>query len=283
MDYKLRGTIRFCRELFEEFKGGNISKIKHWLVKIDNLLLKGKLQGFYSKIVDRMSKQSLAKDLEYKIVTHYRKDPYSELAKLCDIYGSDKGELKAYGHPYSWRSHTYTDYYSRLFGNFRNGITKVFECGLGTNIPDIPSSMGILGKPGASLRVWRDYFPNAFVWGADIDREVLFQEERIRTLFIDQLNTDSIRKFWEEVGVRDFDFMVDDGLHTFEAGSNLFLNSIDYLSPSGIYVIEDVIGPDLLRYKEFFKETEFIVDYVLMSGPNPGLADNNLVVLKTQG
>jgi hypothetical protein len=254
--------------------------IKHWAVKIDNLLLKGMRQGFYSRIVDRMSKFSLATDLGYKIVTHYRKDPDSELAKLCDIYGSDKGELKAEGHPYPWLSHTYTDYYSRLFGNFRDGITKVFECGLGTNNPDIPSSMGILGKPGASLRVWRDYFPNAFVWGADIDREVLFQEERIRTLFIDQLNTDSIQKFWEEVGVRDFDFIVDDGLHTFEAGSNLFLNSIDYLSPTGVYVIEDVSEPGLLRYKEFFKETQFIVDYVLMSGPNPDIVDNNLVVVR---
>ncbi len=270
-----------CNEIEpSEYQGDLILKFRQRAAKVDNQIFKGKLQRWYSKPNDLDYQYSLASDMGYKIISHYRKDPANELAELCDLYGSDKGELRTEGHPYPWSSHTYTDYYSRLFGNFRHGITKVFECGLGTNNPDIPSSMGISGKPGASLKVWRDYFPNASVWGADIDRTVLFQEERIHTYFIDQLDTDSIERFWEEVGVGDFDFMLDDGLHTFEAGSNLFLNSIDYLSPNGIYVIEDVSGPDLLKYKEFFKETEFIVDYVFLTGPNPGLVDNNLVVVK---
>jgi hypothetical protein len=213
-------------------------------------------------------------------VSYYRKDPNNELAKLCDYYGSDKGELQKVGHPYPWPSHTYTDYYSRLFAHSRNTIVKVFECGLGTNNPNIPSSMGIHGKPGASLRVWRDYFPNAIIWGADIDESCLFQEERIRTHYIDQLETSSIQEFWKWTEVRDFDFIVDDGLHTFEAGSNLFLNSIEHLSGSGIYVIEDVYFGDLLRYKEFFKDTEFLVDYVSMSGTNLNFGDNNLVVVR---
>ena len=34
--------------------------------------------------------------------------------------------------------------------------------------------MGIKGKPGASLRVWKDYFPNANIIGVDIDENILF-------------------------------------------------------------------------------------------------------------
>lgn len=223
---------------------------------------------------------SLDFGLGYKIVSHYRKDPSNELARLCDYYGSDKGELQTVGHPYPWPSHAYTDYYSRLFGHCRNTVLKVFECGVGTNNPEVPSSMGADGRPGASLRVWRDYFPNANIFGADIDKESLFQEERIRTYYLDQLSASSIQEFWKQVGVRDFDFIVDDGLHTFEAGSTLFINSIDYLSQSGIYVIEDIWMPDLLRYKEFFKETEFRVDYVYLLGTNLSPGDNNLVVVR---
>jgi len=140
--------------------------------------------------------------------------------------------------------------------------------------------MGINGKPGASLRVWRDYFPNATIWGADIDEKSLIQEERIRTNCIDQLNASSIQDFWKWAGIQDFDFMLDDGLHTFEAGSNLFPNSIDHLSKSGVYVIEDVFMPDLIRYKNFFNGTGYLVDYVCLFRPYPRLRNNNLVVVR---
>jgi len=116
--------------------------------------------------------------------------------------------------------------------------------------------------------------------GADIDENCLFQEERIRTHYVDQLDPVSIQQFWNWVGVGDFNFILDDGLHTFEAGSNLFLNSIDYLSKTGIYVIEDVSTRDLLRYKEFFETTKFLVDYVSLFRPNSRLMDNNLVVIR---
>lgn len=254
--------------------------IKRWLAAIDKYFFRGQFQAWYGQLVDLVNESLLGSKLAYKIVSQYRKDPNNELARLCDHYGSDKGELQPGGHPYPWRSHTYTDYYSRLFAHSRNSILKVFECGIGTNDPALPSSMGVNGKPGASLRVWRDYFPNAIIWGADVDEKCLFQEERIRTHYVDQLNANSIEEFWKWVGVQDFDFIVDDGLHTFDAGLSLFLNSIEHLSPSGIYVIEDVHMRDLKRYKVFFKDTSYLVDYVSLFRPDTRLMDNNLVVVR---
>jgi len=46
-------------------------------------------------------------------------------------------------------SHNYTILYDNLFKNIRNNKLRVFELGLGTNNPNIPSSMGENGKPGA--------------------------------------------------------------------------------------------------------------------------------------
>ena len=223
----------------------------------------------------------IADDTELKTLIQYNKNHDDILARLCDVYGSDKGSLTADAHAYPWNSHNYTDYYSRLFSHCRNHVKKVFECGLGTNNPNLPSSMGVNGKPGASLRVWRDYFPNAMVYGADIDCDILFQEERINTWYIDQLNPDAIRKFWETVGEHDFDFIVDDGLHTFQAGSTLFTYSIDKLAQHGVYVIEDVTCEDLEKYKEFFKTTNYTVEFVtLYPSPNNAFFDNNLVVIR---
>lgn len=238
------------------------------------------LGSIFGKAQENKKLDYFESGLEYKITTYYTKNMTDEIAQLCDLYGSDKGEIKSQGHPYAWPSHTYADYYSQLFSHCRNNITKVFECGLGTNNPELLSSMGIHGKPGASLRVWRDYFPNAIIYGADIDKDVLFEEERIKTFYMDQLNPKSIKEYWEMVGEDNFDFMLDDGLHTFEAGSSLFNNSIGKLSKLGTYVIEDVLFEDLCRYKDFFRNSPYAVNYIVLNRPNLPLRDNNLVVIR---
>jgi hypothetical protein len=213
------------------------------------------------------------------LVVHYKKNTSSLLSALCDKYGSDKGAIAQFGHPYSWPPQTFADVYSRLFDHCREGVEKVFECGLGTNNPNLASSMGVNGIPGASLRVWRDYFPNAVIFGADIDKEILFEEKRIKTFY---LKTDqrAIINFWKNVGLTDFDFMIDDGLHTFEAGICLFENSISQLSKNGIYSIEDVNMPDLIRFRDYFSSKKYQVDYVNLLRPDLEIGDNNLVIIR---
>ncbi len=218
--------------------------------------------------------------LGFSFTVHHGKNRNDHLAQLCDQYGSDKGELQPSGHPYSWPSHNYTDFYSRLFGHCRTVIKSVFECGLGTNNPKLASSMGINGRPGASLRVWRDYFPNANVYGADIDRAILFQEDRIKTFFVDQCDPSAIRNLWKEVGHVSFDLMIDDGLHIFDAGSTFFTHSIDQLADHGIYIIEDVSNSDLFLYKEFFSRLDYVVEFVNLFRPNLPLESNSLVVVR---
>ena len=41
-------------------------------------------------------------------------------------------------------------------------------------------------------------------------------------------------------------------MHTFEGGATLFENSIDRLSASGVYVIEDVRPKDLAAFTDYF-------------------------------
>ena len=105
--------------------------------------------------------------------------------------------------------------------------------------------MGVTGKPGASLRAWRDYFENAKIYGADIDKEILFRETIIKTFYVDQTDKKSVLQMWKKIDEKNFNLIIDDGLHTFSAAINLFELSINRLKPDGIYIIEDAQKNDL--------------------------------------
>lgn len=214
-----------------------------------------------------------------QIVQYYEKNNDCLLAKLCDKYGSDKGEIKTTGHPYWWKSHTYTDFYSQLFDHCRENIKYVFECGLGTNNTEVKSNMSVTGKPGASLRVWRDYFTKAKIVGVDIDSGCLFNEDRIETHYMDQTNPMCIKNVFKKYKHK-FDFIVDDGLHEYDAGRILFENSIDRLSDNGIYIIEDVKQHDVLNYEKYFRNTEYRVNFINMYRQNDVLFDNTLIMIR---
>ena len=99
--------------------------------------------------------------------------------KICfDAHGSDKSTY-----------HNYENFYGPILAD-REKVASVFEVGIGTTSPEFLSNMGATGSPGASLRALRDFLPNAHVYGADIDRGVFFNEERIDTYF---LSTSSIQ------------------------------------------------------------------------------------------
>lgn len=207
----------------------NLIKKIHTVIK----LLRTKLRKIF--IQTKLNKSSVAQN------HHYHFNHPNLFDKLCTLYGTDKGFLEFEGtKPYGYRPHTYSTVYHNLFDHCKENINLVFECGIGTNDINIRSNMTASSKPGASLRVWKNYFPKAQIYGADIDDKILFQEERIFTFQVDQLNSLSIEKMWSNINKSNFDLIVDDGLHTSEAGFNLFLNSFEKLRSGGIYIIEDV-------------------------------------------
>jgi hypothetical protein len=236
----------------------------------------GLFQKFRAKV---LTKKHIPGFFPRKITVYYTPDRSNELAIFFQKYGSDKGAVTLSGHPYPWPPHTYSDLYHGMWNLKRDNVLKVFECGIGTNSVDIPSSMGANGVPGASLYAWRDYFPNAQIYGADIDRKILFTADRIKTFWVDQLSEESITSLWAEVREKDFDIILDDGLHTFEAGSNLFANSIHALDDDGVYVIEDISSSDLVLYADFFKKQSYFVEFYLMTAEYK-TNDNNLITVR---
>jgi SAM-dependent methyltransferase len=256
--------------------------MKKLISKIDRLFFRGFFRQKYLLINANKNMGFLGGRFNYGFVVQYKKYDDSFINNLCDTYGSDKGEVSSNSNPYVWSSHNYADFYNLIFGLRRNDVRSVVECGLGTNNPNIASSMGVNGKPGASLRVWRDYFPNANVIGCDIDGDILFNENRIKTFQCDQTSSNSIHNFLCDAELVDdsVDIIIDDGLHKFFAGKCFFENMISYLRADGIYIIEDINQTDVIKYKEYFSELDetYEARFVYLKSPQLNFGgDNNLI------
>ncbi len=202
----------------------------------------------------------------------------NELNKLCKKFGCDKGSFEGSHKFFSWKPHSYTDLYYFLFSNQRLHIKKVFELGIGTN-KVFNDALKRKSLPGASLRVWKNFFSKAKIFGADIDTNTLFKEDRIKTFKVDQFDSKSIKEMWKKVKIRNFDLIIDDGCHQFDGTINFFLNSINFLGSNGFYIIEDIFYKDKERFIKFFEKKKFNYFFVELSSRND-LKDNNLLVIK---
>jgi hypothetical protein len=223
---------------------------------------------------------NINKKIGYKNI-HYINNSKNNLSLLCEKYGSDKGYLDINkSTPYGWKAHSYSNFYYNMFNHYKDKIKLIFECGIGTNNLNFPCNMSLNGKPGASLRVWRDYFINSQVYGADIDKNSLFKEDRIETFYVNQLDSNSIEKMWQDINKIDFDIIIDDGLHTYEAAITLFLNSFDKLKKDGIYIIEDI---NFIYIDKIYKQLSSYNPELIILNDNLNKNksnDNNLVLIR---
>jgi hypothetical protein len=143
------------------------------------------------------------------------------LTELARRHGTDKwGE-----------HHRYTPRYERHLGPLRQRPICLLEIGVGGY------ESGELG--GASLRMWKAYFPLGRIHGIDIHDKSLLEEERIRIFRGSQVDAAFLERVLAEIGTPDV--IIDDGSHINEH----MLKTFEILFPrlaedGGIYVLEDV-------------------------------------------
>lgn len=151
------------------------------------------------------------------------------LGNLFNKYGSDK-----------MNTHSYEYVYSNILEELGiDASLNILEVGLGTNNPNIVSTMGSQGRPGASLRAFRDFLKNSNIYGADVDRDILFSENRIQTFFVDQLNYESFQGLVLPNN-QIYNLIIDDGLHNVAANMNTLLFGLNNICVGGYIVIEDI-------------------------------------------
>lgn len=211
-----------------------------------------------------------------KKINWVRATPLCEIMKRKE---TDKALYQGVGR------HNYTFFYDAAFRQFINKPIRVFEMGIGSVNIDIGYNMGMGGVPGASLRGWKSYFPKAQIFSADIDKDILFQEDRISTFYVDQLDPALVKAMWEshDVLAAPFDIIIDDGLHTYGANRCFFENSIHKLTSGGIYIVEDVERGELPRWREIILN-QYMKQYphlrfLILDLPNIYVRHDNILII----
>ena len=142
-----------------------------------------------------------------------------DLVKLATIYGTDK-----------WNAHWYAQHYQAHFSKLRNQPLKILEIGVGG---DTDPQNG-----GASLRMWKKFFPHAEIYSMDIHDKSALQESRIKIFHGSQADEKLLKQISTEAGP--FDIIIDDGSHRNEHVLTSFRVLFPLLADGGIYAAEDI-------------------------------------------
>lgn len=174
-----------------------------------------------------------------------------ELDALMRAESSDKSSL----------GHGYVNAYGPLLGPWRQQVRTVLEIGIGAvkmvrtdgspmhaNMGTwLSSKTGSSYRPGASLRAWSGFFPNARVVGVDIDAEVVDAVNGAKMPRIEAIHGDTqqLVSFRTKLAAATIarggcDIIIDDGLHSWSGQQQTLITLWPYLRHGGYYFVEDV-------------------------------------------
>lgn len=141
------------------------------------------------------------------------------LRQLAALYGSDKGD-----EVHTCKGLSYLDIYERYLRPLKYEPITILE-------------IGVLG--GASLRMWKRYFPNSKVFGLDINPAAKqHQESRICIEIGSQADDVVLEKLTNKAN--GFDLIIDDGSHVNNHIIKSYNCLFQHLRKGGIYIIEDL-------------------------------------------
>ena len=149
------------------------------------------------------------------------------ITKALNDFGSDKAKTGL------------APIYKVILSSLPSG-SNLLEIGIGTNNPMIISSMGKDGRPGASLSAYEFLLDDIFIFGVDIDPNIMFATKSIKTTVADQNLLSSLINLPEKFNVQYFDLIIDDGLHSPKANLNSLLFGLEFSKPGGLIWLEDI-------------------------------------------
>ena len=142
----------------------------------------------------------------------------SDLLKIGKKYPSSKNRFG------------FIEIYEKYFNEVKNEKLNILEIGI---------------DKGDSLRIWRDYFPNAKICGLDIDKKD-FKINGVEFFFGDQSDKNFLKTIIDKYN--SFDIIIDDGSHISKHIITSFNYLYPYLNDNGLYIIEDLQTSYIPRY-----------------------------------
>lgn len=148
-----------------------------------------------------------------------------KLQEIGLITNTDKSRHK-------YKNLSYLDIYERYFEKIRDKVKCFVE-------------IGVLN--GASVEMWSRYFPNATIYGIDINPECKkYETDKIKIIIGDQNNDNFLLELKNLLP--DIDILLDDGSHITSHQIKTYNHLYCKIKENGFYVIEDLRN----SYEEFF-------------------------------
>lgn len=187
------------------------------------------------------------------------------LTELANEYKSDKGTnsvalREAWGRGMKDEVHGYSIFYDKLFKPYKKTSINFLEIGIAD-----------WRCPGASLKMWYEYFPQAQIYGYDNfwsethynktpPNLTKYNNDRTRVFVGDQGNRDNIEDFCRSIesdgNGSGLDLIVEDGSHFHEHQIISLGGFFPYLTSGGIYIIEDIQIPGISNDRHGYNNIE---------------------------
>jgi hypothetical protein len=174
------------------------------------------------------------------------------LHELGKKHGTDKWD-----NSHTFLGESYLHIYERYLDPLRNNRINILELGV---------------RNGNSLRLWKEYFPLADVYGLDFNPQCKqHEEQRIEILIAPQDDEAQLSALAERVG--GFDVVLDDASHINHLTCASFEILFPILNPGGFYMIED-LGMSWVNYTRHVDDPSFM-EGVLKTHVEMGVSINN--------
>jgi len=200
-------------------------------------------------------------------------DSSNSITDLCLLgkkYPTDKCPYNEDG---NLHKHAYTAIYNLLFSSIRYKFIRLGEIGILDN---------------NSMKMWREYFPYAELYGyewEDILLERAREDKLLNTNYI-KMDISDCHSIEEGLEPMMFDVLIDDSTHQFEHQINFINTACKYVASGGMLIVEDIfINADEEKYRkrlhhlrEYFSSATFIfAEHILKY--SPGWNNDKLLVL----
>lgn len=177
--------------------------------------------------------------------------PYGRLHELGMKHGTDKATF-----------HGYCDFYEQ---HLPATVDQLLEIGI---------------MDGASLKMWRDYYPGAVIIGVDVDeRRARMKIPGVVCAWIDATEDSEVELLAASKGP--FEVIIDDGSHMTADQQRSFELLWPAVAPGGVYVIEDLHTSYMTNYVNSRQTTiEWLEDMAAQVDGGHNIEISDIVVFR---
>lgn len=183
------------------------------------------------------------------------------LIEILEEFKLNQGDANGWFGTDKAHGHTYINFYEESFSKYRNKKINLVEIGV---------------RCGASIKLWREYFANAMIYGIDngpIGIE-MNQEwvtgDNVQYIECDAYTQECVEKLPDKI-----DILIDDGPHYFNSHVKLLELYLNKINKGGMLIIEDVNYDPINLISYFPKDMRNKVEVPVSTG-----TDNRLIVIK---